>query len=142
MLLFSFPLQALSASEHSFPSMHTLAAKVSPAASFMAETFISPDEVTQTADTESDYPPGLDEFTGRLSADDSRVLVDLLKLAVADRVGSGGRDTLASILTSLGKGNPNVSPVCGWVGWWVGACEWKGMSVIVRVVSGSWYLWV
>ena len=142
MLLFSFLLQALSASEHSFPSMHTLAAKVSPAASFMAETFISPDEVTQTADTESDYPPGLDEFTGRLSADDSRVLVDLLKLAVADRVGSGGRDTLASILTSLGKGNPNVSPVCGWVGGWVGACEWKGMSVIVRVVSGSWYLWV
>ena len=115
MLLFSFPFQAPSASEHSFPSMHTLAAKVSPATSFMAETFILPDEVTQTADTESDYPPGLDEFTGRLSADDSRVLVDLLKLAVADRVGSGGRDTLASILTSLGKGNPNVSPLCGCV---------------------------
>ena len=90
--------------------MHTLAAKVSPATSFMAETFISPDEVTQTVDAESDFPPGLDEFTGRLTADDARVLVDLLKLAVADRVGSGGRDTLSCILTALGKANPNVSP--------------------------------
>ena len=89
--------------------MHTLAAKVSPATSFMAETFVSPDEVTQTTDAESDFPPGLDEFTGRLSADDARVLVDLLKLAVADRVGNDGRDTLSSILTSLGKAGSNVS---------------------------------
>ncbi|KAK7097783.1 E3 ubiquitin-protein ligase HERC2-like isoform X3 [Littorina saxatilis] len=95
--------------EHPFPSMHTLASKVSPATSFMAETFISPEEVTQATESESDFPPGLDEFTGRLTADDARVLVDLLKLAVADRVGSGGRDTLSSILTALGKANPQVS---------------------------------
>ena len=60
------------------------------------------------------YVTGLDEFTSKLTADDARVLVDLLKLAVAGRVSSAGgnwaaRDTLANILTSLGKANPQVN---------------------------------
>ena len=53
--------------------------------------------------------PGLDEFTSRLSPDDSRVLVDLLKLSVASRVGSNGRETLSDILTSLAKSCPPVA---------------------------------
>lgn len=92
-----------------FPSMHALAAKVSPATSIMAETFVSPEEVAQTTETDSDFPAGLDEFTSRLSADDARVLVDLLKLAVANRVRKNGRETLSNVLTSLATSNPSVS---------------------------------
>lgn len=89
--------------------MHTLASKVSPATSIMAETFISPEEVTQNVETPSDYPPGLDEFTARLTVDDARVLVDLLKLAVANRVRNNGKETLSAVLTSLATANANVS---------------------------------
>lgn len=52
---------------------------------------------------------GLDEFTSRLSADDARVLVDLLKLSVAGRVGSSGKETLSDVLTGLAKSNPSVA---------------------------------
>jgi E3 ubiquitin-protein ligase HERC2 len=53
--------------------------------------------------------PGLDEFTSRLSPDDSRVLVDLLKLSVAGRVGNSGKETLSEVLTGLAKSNPAVA---------------------------------
>ncbi|XP_048243824.1 E3 ubiquitin-protein ligase HERC2-like isoform X1 [Haliotis rufescens] len=93
-----------------FRSMHSLAAKVSPATSIIAETFTSPDEVTRTMDSVSTaYPLGLDEFTSRMSADDSRILVDLLKLAVACRVGEKGKETMSEILTALGKAYPHVA---------------------------------
>ncbi|KAL5011340.1 hypothetical protein ScPMuIL_009891 [Solemya velum] len=93
-----------------FPSMHTLAAKISPATSIMAETFTSTDEVTCTMEPDpTTCPPGLDEFTVRLTADDSRVLVDLLKLSVASRVGENGRETLSRVLMCLGKVNPTVA---------------------------------
>ena len=52
---------------------------------------------------------GLDEFTNRLTADDARVLVDILKLSVANRVGVNGKDTLSDILTCLAKCNPGVA---------------------------------
>lgn len=51
----------------------------------------------------------LDEFTSRLSADDARVLVDLLKLAVAGRAGVHGKKALSAVLTALGKAHPHVS---------------------------------
>ena len=51
----------------------------------------------------------LDDFTSRLSPDDSRVLVDLLKLSVANRVGSNGRDSLSDILTCLARNNPAIA---------------------------------
>ncbi|XP_060607151.1 E3 ubiquitin-protein ligase HERC2-like isoform X1 [Ruditapes philippinarum] len=96
---------------HAFPSMHSLASKVSKVTSIMAETFTSPDEVTSTM--ESHEPQvilsGLDEFTSRLSPDDSRVLVDLLKLSVAGRVGNSGKETLSEVLTGLAKSNPAVA---------------------------------
>ena len=92
--------------------MHSLAAKVSPATSIMAETITSADEVTRTIESAcTAYPPGLDEFTSRLNADDSRILVDLLKLDVAGRVGLSGTDTIPSILMALGKAYPQVGVV-------------------------------
>ena len=50
----------------------------------------------------------VDEFTSQLSADDARVLVDLLKLAVATRAGPRARDTLSRLLTGLARFNPAV----------------------------------
>jgi len=50
----------------------------------------------------------IDEFTSQLSADDARVLVDLLKLAVANRAGLRATDTLSHLLTALARFNPAV----------------------------------
>ena len=50
----------------------------------------------------------LDDFTQKLSADDARVLVDLLKMAVAGRAGQSGRLALSHVLTALGKTYPQV----------------------------------
>ena len=51
----------------------------------------------------------LDEFTRKITADDARVLVDLLKLAVATRAGVGGRMALSHVLTALGQTWPSVA---------------------------------
>ncbi len=53
-------------------------------------------------------PSGLDDFTSMLTVEDARVLVDLLKLAVANRVGEKGKETLGAVLTAMGKANPKV----------------------------------
>ncbi|KAK6172413.1 hypothetical protein SNE40_016067 [Patella caerulea] len=94
-----------------FPSMHSLAAKCSPATSIIVETFTSPDEITRPAENQhvTSYPSCLDDFTSKMTADDARVLVDLLKLAVAVRVGEKGRETLSEQLNCLGKANQQVA---------------------------------
>ena len=51
----------------------------------------------------------LENFTRLLSVEDARVMVDLLKLAVAKRVGEKGKETLAAVLTTLAKSNTEVS---------------------------------
>jgi len=56
-------------------------------------------------------PSGLDDFTKLLTVEDARVMVDLLKLAVANRVGEKGKETLGAVLTAMGKSNPEVSTV-------------------------------
>lgn len=56
----------------------------------------------------SHIPSGLDDFTSLLTVEDARVLVDLLKLAVAKRVGPKGKETLGAVLTAMGKANPEV----------------------------------
>ncbi len=56
-------------------------------------------------------PSGLDDFTGLLSVEDTRVMVDLLKLAVANRVGEKGRETLAAVLTALSKTKAEVGAI-------------------------------
>ena len=50
----------------------------------------------------------IDDFTSQLSADDARILVDLLKLAVASRAGPRARETLSRLLTALARFNPAV----------------------------------
>lgn len=52
---------------------------------------------------------GLDEFTSLLSEEDARVIVDLLKLAVAGRAGEKGKETLSKVLTALAQANSTVS---------------------------------
>ena len=93
-----------------FPSTHSLVAKVPLETSYMAETLTSAEEVTCAIETVGTaYPPGLDEFTNNLNAEDARMLVELLKLAVANRVGEKGKEILSDILTCLGKAYPSVS---------------------------------
>ena len=53
-------------------------------------------------------PTGLDDFTSLLTVEDARVMVDLLKLAVANRVGEKGKETLGAVLTAMGKSNSEV----------------------------------
>lgn len=52
---------------------------------------------------------GVDEFTISLGQDDSRLLVELLKLAVADRAGENGREVLSEVLRALAQTKPEVS---------------------------------
>lgn len=52
---------------------------------------------------------GVDEFTSSLGHDDSRLLVELLKLAVADRAGDNGRDVLSEVLKALAQTKSEVS---------------------------------
>ena len=68
-------------------------------------------QVTSSGDSSTiPQAPDLDEFTRQLSADDARILVDLLKLAVANRTGENGKEALSHVLTALGKTLPQVSP--------------------------------
>ena len=52
---------------------------------------------------------GLDEFTGLLTVEDARLLVNLLKLAVAGRAGERGQETLAAVLLAMSRAKPEVS---------------------------------
>ena len=53
-------------------------------------------------------PQYLDEFTSLLVPDDTRVLVDLLKLAVSVRAGDKGREVLSAVLSGMGTAYPQV----------------------------------
>lgn len=53
-------------------------------------------------------PQYLDEFTSLLVPDDTRVMVDLLKLAVSCRSGEKGRDVLSAVLSGMGTAYPQV----------------------------------
>ncbi|PIK54292.1 putative E3 ubiquitin-protein ligase HERC2 [Apostichopus japonicus] len=53
--------------------------------------------------------PNLDEFSSRLKPDDARVLVDLLKLAVAGRSGDHGQRAVSDTLTAMAKAYPQVA---------------------------------
>lgn len=44
---------------------------------------------------------GLDDFTNKLSSDEARILVDLLKLAVANRSGPRAKEILSTVLAKL-----------------------------------------
>ena len=48
-------------------------------------------------------------FTLLLTVEDARVMVDLLKLAVARRLGVRGKETLGAVLTAMAKTNTEAS---------------------------------
>lgn len=53
-------------------------------------------------------PQYLDEFTSLLVPDDTRVMVDVLKLAVSCRSGEKGREVLSAVLSGMGTAYPQV----------------------------------
>lgn len=54
-------------------------------------------------------PQYLDEFTSLLVPDDTRVMVDLLKLAVSCRSGDKGKEVLSAVLSGMGTAYPQVT---------------------------------
>nr|XP_032812660.1 E3 ubiquitin-protein ligase HERC2 isoform X4 [Petromyzon marinus] len=73
------------------------------AASIIAETMTNTAKVTESqARAAVPEPEGLDEFTCLLVPEDTRVLVDLLKLAVAARASERGREVLSAVLSAMG----------------------------------------
>ena len=81
--------------------------------SVSVDTFPVVSSIQQSHDVTSptSHPSGLDEFTSLLSEEDARVIVDLLKLAVAGRAGEKGKETLSKVLTALAQANSTVSKV-------------------------------
>ncbi|KAL4692561.1 hypothetical protein H8959_016371 [Pygathrix nigripes] len=70
------------------------------AASIIAETMTKTKEDVESQNKAAGLEPqALDEFTSLLIADDTRVVVDLLKLSVCSRAGDRGRDVLSAVLS-------------------------------------------
>ncbi|XP_049844846.1 E3 ubiquitin-protein ligase HERC2 [Schistocerca gregaria] len=84
-------------------SVSSRASKMSASAmSVIAVTMTSNAQVVGHTEEEEGGRPRLDEFTRLLGQDDARVLVDLLKLAVAGRAGPSAKETLSSVLVAMG----------------------------------------
>ncbi|XP_011304625.1 E3 ubiquitin-protein ligase HERC2 [Fopius arisanus] len=107
---------AISTISNYFPSMSSSASLSSRASrmstsaaamSVIAATLTSHAQVV--GDDHDNGESGLDEFTSTLTEDDARMLVDLLKLAVANRVCEGARETISSILIALAKSSSRHS---------------------------------
>ncbi|XP_064294379.1 E3 ubiquitin-protein ligase HERC2 isoform X5 [Phalacrocorax carbo] len=80
------------------------------AASIIAETMTkTKEDVESQSKVSGPEPQYLDEFTSLLVPDDTRVMVDLLKLAVSNRAGEKGRDVLSAVLSGMGTAYPQVA---------------------------------
>ncbi|ELV11273.1 E3 ubiquitin-protein ligase HERC2 [Tupaia chinensis] len=80
------------------------------AASIIAETMTKASEdVESQSKASGPEPQSLDEFTSLLVADDTRVLVDLLKLSVCSRAGDRGKEVLSAVLSGMGTAYPQVA---------------------------------
>ncbi|CAH1128754.1 unnamed protein product [Ceutorhynchus assimilis] len=97
-------LQSMTASSCS-ASISSKHSKMSASAmSVMAATLTSHAEVVGDSGL-----TGLDEFTSLLSENDSRLIVDLLKLAVAERIeDEQAKEILSTILITMGSANPAI----------------------------------
>jgi len=101
-----YPLAMLAMSMSSSASLSSRASKMSTSAmSVIAATLTSN---AQVVGEDGATASGLDEFTSALTEDDARVLVDLLKLAVANRVCTSAKETISSVLIALGKVNSSI----------------------------------
>jgi len=65
-------------------------------------------EVSSASVSRKTMIAGVDEFSGSLGHDDSRLLVELLKLAVADRAGDNGKEVLSEVLKALAQTKQEV----------------------------------
>ncbi|GAB1292151.1 E3 ubiquitin-protein ligase HERC2 [Apodemus speciosus] len=80
------------------------------AASIIAETMTKTKEDVESQNkTSGPEPQSLDEFTSLLIPDDTRVVVDLLKLSVCSRAGDRGREVLSAVLSGMGTAYPQVA---------------------------------
>ncbi|XP_041128227.1 E3 ubiquitin-protein ligase HERC2-like isoform X2 [Polyodon spathula] len=80
------------------------------AASIIAETMTKTKEDSEShSKTAGPEPQYLDEFTSLLVPDDTRVMVDLLKLAVSARAGEKGKQVLSAVLSGMGTAYPQVA---------------------------------
>ncbi|XP_034287268.1 E3 ubiquitin-protein ligase HERC2 isoform X1 [Pantherophis guttatus] len=80
------------------------------AASIIAETMTkTKEDVESQSKVSGPEPQYLDEFTSLLVPDDTRVMVDLLKLAVSGRAGEKGKDVLSAVLSGMGTAYPQVA---------------------------------
>ncbi|XP_037324635.2 E3 ubiquitin-protein ligase HERC2 [Pungitius pungitius] len=80
------------------------------AASIIAETMTKTKEDSESqSKVVGPEPQYLDEFTSQLVPDDTRVMVDLLKLAVSCRSGEKGKEVLSAVLSGMGTAYPQVA---------------------------------
>ncbi|AWP11407.1 putative E3 ubiquitin-protein ligase HERC2-like [Scophthalmus maximus] len=80
------------------------------AASIIAETMTKTKEDSENqSKVVGPEPQYLDEFTSLLVPDDTRVMVDLLKLAVSCRSGEKGKEVLSAVLSGMGTAYPQVA---------------------------------
>ncbi|XP_067368465.1 E3 ubiquitin-protein ligase HERC2 isoform X5 [Channa argus] len=80
------------------------------AASIIAETMTKTKEDSESQNKVVGLEPQyLDEFTSLLVPDDTRVMVDLLKLAVCCRSGEKGKEVLSAVLSGMGTAYPQVA---------------------------------
>uniref|UniRef100_A0A1A8PRE6 E3 ubiquitin-protein ligase HERC2 n=3 Tax=Nothobranchius rachovii TaxID=451742 RepID=A0A1A8PRE6_9TELE len=80
------------------------------AASIIAETMTKTKEDSENqSKAVGPEPQYLDEFTSLLVPDDTRVMVDLLKLAVSCRSGEKGKEVLSAVLSGMGTAYPQVA---------------------------------
>nr|XP_004552854.2 E3 ubiquitin-protein ligase HERC2 isoform X1 [Maylandia zebra] len=80
------------------------------AASIIAETMAKTKEDSESqSKVVGPEPQYLDEFTSLLVPDDTRVMVDVLKLAVSCRSGEKGKEVLSAVLSGMGTAYPQVA---------------------------------
>ncbi|XP_068082847.1 E3 ubiquitin-protein ligase HERC2 [Anabrus simplex] len=98
-----------------FPSLSTSvslssrASKMSASAmSVIAATMTSNAQVVGQTEETDPMHSNLDDFTSLLGPDDARVLVDLLKLAVAGRAGDTAKDTVSNVLIAMGGASSTI----------------------------------
>nr|CAD7427832.1 unnamed protein product [Timema monikensis] len=90
-------------------SISSRASKMSASAmSVIAATMTSNAQVVGQPDETFPLQPNLDEFSGLLGQDDARMLVDLLKLAVAGRAVDMAKETVVNVLIAMGSANPDI----------------------------------
>ncbi|XP_050578084.1 E3 ubiquitin-protein ligase HERC2 [Bombus affinis] len=101
-----YPLAAVFPSMSSSASLSSRASKMSSSAmSVIAATLTSNAQIVGEG---SAADSNLDDFTCTLTEEDARMLVDLLKLAVANRICRGAKETISSVLIALAKTNHSI----------------------------------